>query len=102
MIYSDNFNTVSLFSLLHALPGYNTLLTTAVDLLCNGFHGLGILYVPSEENMVADALSRLDLDCAMRLCPSLHILEFFPYVRLLVKNHEVFLPPRDLLGATLL
>lgn len=45
VIYTDNLNTVDIFSSLSALPSYNVLLHEAVDLLYGGDHSLRVLHV---------------------------------------------------------
>ena len=99
LIYTDNLNTVDLFSSLSALPSYNVLLREAVDLLVDGSHDLRVLHVPGIVNSVADALSRADFDRALTLEPELTIHHFEPYHR--VKRGDVFQlqPPRDQMGA---
>ena len=57
IIFTDNTNTVDIFSSLRALPAYNPILKSAVDLLLQFDHQLRVLYVPGDENHVADALS---------------------------------------------
>ena len=99
LIYTDNLNTVDMFSSLSALPSYNVLLRAAVDLLTDGPHDLCVLHVLGVNNSVADALSRADFNCALTLEPQLTIHRFEPYHR--VKRGEVFSlqPPRDQMGA---
>jgi hypothetical protein len=57
IIYTDNLNTVNIFSSLNALPAYNILLQEAVNLLLVGHHDLCVLHVVGKENFIADALS---------------------------------------------
>jgi hypothetical protein len=78
IIYTDNSNTVDIFSSLRALPPYNHLLKTAVDILNLGDHDMRILHVPGVENAVADALSRADFQRAIDLVPDLKISAFEP------------------------
>jgi len=94
-IYTDNLNTVNLFSSLSALPSYNVLLHEAVD----GSHDLRVLHVPGIDNSVANALSQADFDCALTLEPELTIHHFEPYHH--VKRGDIFQlqPPRDQMGA---
>ena len=106
VIYTDNQNTVDIFSSLNAQPAYNILLTEAVDLLTSAEHGLRVLHVPGEQNQVADALSRGELERVVRLRPQLHgqLTQFIPYRR--VREGTVqgavytLQPPQSLLGAT--
>jgi hypothetical protein len=99
VIYTDNLNTVNLFSSLSALPSYNVLLREAVNLLVDGSHDLRVLHVPGVNNCVADALSRADFDHTLALDPDLTIHRFEPYCRL--KRGEVFSlqPPQEQMGA---
>ena len=99
IIYTDNLNTVDLFSSLSALPSYNILLREAVNLLLNGSHDLRVLHVPGVDNSIADALSRGDFDRALQFKPNLSIHQFQPYHR--IKRGEVFSlqPPQKPMGA---
>ncbi len=84
-VLSDNTNTVSIFNTLRADPPYNPILISAVDLcLCFDIN-IHVNYIPGELNSIADAISRYEFDCAIRLDP---LLVLFP-----------FIPPRDALGA---
>jgi hypothetical protein len=69
VIYTDNQNTVDIFSSLHAKPEYNILLREAVNLLMSANHDLRVLHVPGEQNQVADALSHGQFDRALHLRP---------------------------------
>ena len=100
LIYTDNLNTVDIFASLRALPAYNVILRTAVDLLYEGNHELRVLHVPGEANTVADALSRQNYACAWELQPDLTISEFEPYVRIKDGHRFILSPPRPALGAT--
>ena len=96
--FTDNSNTVDIFSSLHALPPYNPILRAAVDLLHAGHHDLRVLHVPGDLNTVADALSRREFNDAINLCPDLTISHFEPYHS---NNDRTFslTPPRSALGA---
>jgi hypothetical protein len=67
VIYTDNSNTVDIFSSLQALPPYNHLLKTAIDILNAGDNDMRILHVPGVDNTVADALSRANFQYAINL-----------------------------------
>ena len=99
LIYTDNSNTVDIFNTFRALPPYNHLLKTAVDILNHGNNDLRVLHVPGVDNAVADALSRADFYRALGLVPNLKILTFDPWSwspdR---KGSLAFLPPRGTLG----
>ncbi|PBK83568.1 hypothetical protein ARMGADRAFT_1048413 [Armillaria gallica] len=56
-IKTDNSNTVDLFDSLCALPAYNSLLRTSVDLLISSDIDLHVLHIPGVHNVVADAIS---------------------------------------------
>jgi hypothetical protein len=73
IIFTDNSNTVDIFNTLRALPPYNHLLKTAVDILNLGDHDLRVLHVPGVDNEVADALSRAKFHHALDLTPGLKI-----------------------------
>jgi len=100
LIYTDNSNTVDIFNTLRALPDYNHLLLTAVDILHEGHHDVRVLHVPGVENGVADALSRLQLTRALELVPGLKISPFQPWSWTKVTGNKLsFQPPRGALGA---
>jgi len=77
-ILTDSFNTFDMFNMLHALPAYNPILITAVDLLISSGIQLQVVHVPRNENKVADALSCLDTTTACLLQPDLVITKFSP------------------------
>ncbi|KAJ6468717.1 hypothetical protein DFH09DRAFT_955414 [Mycena vulgaris] len=77
-IFTDNLNTVQIFSSLAAEPAYNTLLKAAVDLLIHHRVDLRVLHIPGTENTVADAISRDNLILAHALVPDLSITPFQP------------------------
>jgi hypothetical protein len=84
-IYTDSSNTVSIFDSLKALPTYNDVLISSVDVLLSHDIELRVLHVPGKLNKVADAVSRWKDKFAARLVPGLVILPFTP--------------PQDALGA---
>jgi hypothetical protein len=75
-----------MFNSLYALPAYNPILITAVDLMISTGIQLRIFHIPHAENQIADALSHLDNATARVLHPGLIIWNFSP--------------PRLMLGAT--
>jgi len=77
-IYTDNSNTVDIFNSLRALPAYNHILKSAVDVLIRTDHQIRVLYVPGMENDIADALSRQQFSYALETCPALTISIFEP------------------------
>jgi hypothetical protein len=84
-IFSDNTNSVDIFSSLRATPAYNPILKSSVDVRVSANIDLQVLHVPGELNTIADAVSRSQFDLARSLVPGLNILPFTP--------------PRDALGA---
>ena len=77
-ILTDSLNTFDMFNSLHALPAYNPILITATDLLiCSGMQ-LRVFHIPRNDNKVADALSRCDIDTACRLQPGIVVTQFSP------------------------
>ena len=100
IIYTDNSNTVDIFSSLRALLPYNHLLKTAIDILNIGNHDMCVLHVPGLENGVADALSRTNFQRALDLAPALKIANFEPWSWSPDANGSLtFQPPRGTLGA---
>ncbi|KAJ3573907.1 hypothetical protein NP233_g2118 [Leucocoprinus birnbaumii] len=78
VIYSDNANVVSIFNTLAAKPLYNPLVKHAVDLLLASDCQLRVLWVSTDENAVADALSRRDMDRTFALVPTIHVSTITP------------------------
>ena len=74
LIYTDNANTVDMFRSLRCLPAYNSLLKTAVDILIKQDLSLRVLHVPGEDNVIADALSRVQFSVALQREP---LLKFY-------------------------
>ena len=85
LIYTDSLNTVDIFDSLHALPVYNSLLMTAVDLSLRANINFRVLHIPGSLNRVADTHSRSHFDRAKLFSPCLDI--------------SIFTPPRLTLGA---
>ena len=99
LLYTDNSNTVDIFSSLRALPPYNHLLKTAVDILDMGDNDMRVLHVPGVDNAVADALSRADFERAINLTPGLKISCFEPWSWSPTEQGSItFQPPRGTLG----
>jgi hypothetical protein len=100
LIYTDNSNTVDIFSSLRALPAYNHLLKTAIDILHSGGCDLRVLHVPGVDNAVADAISRADFQRAVDLIPDLKLSCFEPWSWAPDVNGSLtFQPPRGTMGA---
>ena len=78
LIYTDNANTVDIFRSFRCLPPYNHLLKAAVDVLILNDFSLRVLHVPGEENIVADALSRVQFSVALANEPDLKLFTFHP------------------------
>ena len=78
LIFTNNINTVDIFSTLHALPTYNSILKLAVDVLLKFDHKLRVRCVPSNQNGVANSISCHQFVQALTICPNLHISSFEP------------------------
>ncbi|KIY43016.1 hypothetical protein FISHEDRAFT_78924 [Fistulina hepatica ATCC 64428] len=78
LVWTDNTNTVDMFNSFHALPPYNPLLITVVDLLLSTKCQLRVLHVPGAQNKIADALSRFQNDLASQISLDLKIYPFIP------------------------
>ena len=77
-IYSDNTNTVDMFSSLRAKPTYNSILIAAVDFAVDNSISTKVYYVPGTQNIIANYLSRFQNAKALQLAPNMHIHPFQP------------------------
>ncbi|KAF9458604.1 hypothetical protein BDZ94DRAFT_1284780 [Collybia nuda] len=75
VIYSDNTNTVDMFNSLRALPPYNPILISSVDVLISQSYDLRVLHIEGTKNSVADALSRGNFTLAQSLVPSVRMVD---------------------------
>jgi hypothetical protein len=81
VVYTDNLNTVQIFNSLSALPAYNEILKTTVDHLLSDLTTpiqLHVIHVPGHLNVVADALSRVQLHTVVDNVPNIAIDTFSP------------------------
>ena len=78
LIFTDNSNCVDIFRSLRCLPAYNQLLKAACDILIANEFSLRVLYVPGEDNVVADSLSRVQFSVALNCVPELKLDTFNP------------------------
>lgn len=78
LIYTDNANTVGIFRSLRCLPPYNHLLKQAVDVMIQNDFSLRVLHIPGEDNVIADALSRVQFSVALHIEPTLKFFTFNP------------------------
>lgn len=77
-VYTDNFNSVSMFNTLAALPRYNWILLSAADTLIAHDLDFRVFYILGRENLVADHLSRSHVSDAVALVPGLRVSVFTP------------------------
>jgi len=84
-LYKDSSNTFDMFNSFRALPLYNPILRSSVDVLGDSKIHLWVHHITGEDNIVTDLVSRLKNDEAICAAPGLVILPFTP--------------PRDALGA---
>jgi hypothetical protein len=77
-IFTDNLNTVQIFSSLAAEPDYNVLLKAAVDLLILHQVDLRVMHIPGVDNVIADAISRENFPLVHSIIPDLLISPFQP------------------------
>lgn len=85
-IFMDNSNTVNIFNSLQALPTYNPILKSAVDVMISHNINLRVLHIPGSENNVTDTLSHSEFSKAQELVSRLIVLPF--------------MPPHNMLGAS--
>ena len=71
-------NTVDIFRSFRCLLQYNHLLKQAVDILIRHDFSLCVLHVTGDQNVVADALSRVQFSIALNLEPKLRLYTFLP------------------------
>ncbi|KAJ7709057.1 hypothetical protein B0H17DRAFT_906946, partial [Mycena rosella] len=93
VIWTDSSNTYDIFNSLRALPLYNKILKSAIDVLVSNDFKLRVLLLPGKKNIVADALSRWKNGVALD-----------KHLGLLIdtsKNLPIipFTPPQEALGA---
>ena len=86
-LYTDNSNTVNMFNTLSAKPTYNPLVMAAVNLALNFHIEFRVFFIPGDDNIVADALSRFLFNTLATFAPLLRV--------------ALFQPPRVTLGAAL-
>ena len=86
LIITDNTNTFDIFASFRALPIYNPILMSAIDVILEHRLYLQVFYLPGPENFVADALLQYKNDLAMTLISALNI--------------KTFTPPWNVFGAT--
>ena len=85
-IYSDNTNTVDMFSSLRAQPTYNSILMAWVDFTLSTSITTKVYFMPGTQNVIADHLSCFQNQEVLRLAPNRRI--------------NTFQPPQDAMGAT--
>jgi hypothetical protein len=79
VIYTNNTNSVDMFNSLWALPAYNPILISSVDILIAQSLDLRVLHIEGEKNSVADTLSCGNFELAKSLAPGgLTIINFSP------------------------
>ena len=85
LCHTDNSNSFDIFHSLCAGPSHNRILLSTIDVRIADDLDMRVLWIPGSDNVVADAISRLDDTRALCLAPALSIIKFQP--------------PRDALGA---
>ncbi|KAF8554182.1 hypothetical protein OG21DRAFT_1369218, partial [Imleria badia] len=71
-------NTVQLFNSLAAMPSMNWILLGVVDMVLEADIDFRVFHIPGSHNVVADHLSRLWNDLALKVEPDLRIYAFQP------------------------
>ncbi len=77
-IYTDNTNTFHIFNTFRALPAYNHILISAINILIEDEIDLRVYFIPSEDNIITDPISHYKNHIALRLAPRLIINSFIP------------------------
>ncbi|KAJ2932592.1 hypothetical protein H1R20_g4498, partial [Candolleomyces eurysporus] len=85
VIFSDSTNTVDMFSSLCADQTFNHLLLMASDIVLKNDVDLRVLHITGRDNVIADAISRLQISSVLDLIPNFYL--------------QYFQPPRFPLGA---
>ncbi|EIM90459.1 uncharacterized protein STEHIDRAFT_50496 [Stereum hirsutum FP-91666 SS1] len=78
VIFCDNTNAVNVFDKLKADDPYNDILLYSIQLRQYYEIDLRVVWIRSEENPIADAISRFDLGTVLRLAPGARIFQFQP------------------------
>ncbi|KJA20810.1 hypothetical protein HYPSUDRAFT_203410 [Hypholoma sublateritium FD-334 SS-4] len=78
VVYTDSSNVFDNFNTLRCSPRINPIIMAAADILTDGNHDLRVLWIPTSENTVADALSRGDFSRASNAAPGLSLSTFQP------------------------
>ena len=78
VIHTDSLNTVQIFQTLKAERDYNPLLMHAVSVMLDSDVQVRVLFIRGEDNVVADALSRLLPDVATSVILFLTVAPFAP------------------------
>jgi hypothetical protein len=78
IIYTDNTNTVDIFSSFRAEPAFNHILQAAADMIMDNSIDLRVLHVPGTSNTIADAISRLEIGTILDIIPSFYLSYFQP------------------------
>jgi hypothetical protein len=77
---------VDIFNTLSAQPCINLILKEFINIIIPSHHDFKIIWIPTAENSVADALSRFDIDKVCQLVTGLRINTFEPpHIRLVPK-----------------
>jgi hypothetical protein len=78
IIYSDSTNTVDIFSSLRATPPFNHILLFAADIVLKKNIDLRVSHVPGAKNVIADAISRLNISRILDIIPDFQLSYFQP------------------------
>lgn len=78
VVYTDNQNTVDIYSSLSCRPEYNDVLKFSVDLFIAHNLQFKVVHIAGELNRIADALSRNQIPLVRQLSPGIIIKSFLP------------------------
>jgi len=78
IIYTDNLNTIHIFSSLRCHPEINHLLLYTANILSSQNIDLRVLHVPGDDNVIVDAISCMGISTVINIIPDFKLGYFQP------------------------